>query len=67
MERRFEGFVFDMDGLLIDSERAVLRCWEQIGRENGLEGITEFALSVIGQNSEETNRRFIARYGEDLP
>ncbi|MCR4689418.1 MAG: HAD family phosphatase [Saccharofermentans sp.] len=67
MQEQFKGFVFDMDGLLLDSERAVLRSWEQIGYENNLEGITEFALSVIGQNSEATNKRFIERYGDELP
>ena len=67
MQTGFKGFIFDMDGLLIDSERAVLQCWEMIGKENNLEGIHEFALSVIGQNSEATNNRFIELYGNDLP
>ena len=30
---KIEGFVFDMDGLLLDSERIVQRSWELSGKE----------------------------------
>ena len=32
---RFKAAIFDMDGLILDSERTVLSCWEQIGEKYG--------------------------------
>ena len=34
--REFKAFVFDMDGLIFDSERIVQRSWNVSGQELGL-------------------------------
>ena len=41
------GIVFDMDGLLFDSERLVKRTWNEVGEILGLPGLGEHILSAI--------------------
>ena len=35
INRSFQAAVFDMDGLILDSERTVLKCWKKIGEKYG--------------------------------
>ena len=39
--------IFDMDGVIFDSERLVLECWEKIGAAYHLEGMREAFLPCI--------------------
>lgn len=64
-DNRFKAAIFDMDGLILDSEKAVIDCWEIVAERHGLEGITEFAYSVIGRNVADTNRMFEEKYGTE--
>jgi len=64
-EVRFKAAIFDMDGLVLDSERAVLDCWDIVAQRHGLEDIQIFAYSVIGRNVTDTNRMFEERYGTE--
>ena len=60
---RLKAVMFDMDGVLIDSERISLNLWRQINEEWG----NVFDVSVISQmmgGSPEENRR---KYGHLLP
>lgn len=67
MENRRNAVVFDMDGVIFDSERLVLECWEQLGREHALEDMREVFLSCIGTNKVKTKEIVLARYGQDFP
>ncbi len=64
-DRRFEAAIFDMDGLILDSEKAVIDCWDIVGERYNLEDIRTFAYSVIGRNVTDTNRMFEERYGPE--
>lgn len=59
--------VFDMDGVIFDSERLALECWEKIGAEYHLEGMREAFLPCIGTNSVKTKEIVLERYGKDFP
>ncbi len=59
--------IFDMDGVIFDSERLVLECWETIGRKYNLEGMREAFLPCIGTNSERTKEIVLEYYGSDFP
>ena len=58
--------VFDMDGVLIDSERLVLRSWECVGRELGLGDMRELFFRCIGTTHASTQKRFAEIYGDRL-
>ena len=59
--------IFDMDGVIFDSERLVLECWEEIGAKYHLEGMREAFLLCIGTNSIKTKEIVLERYGMDFP
>jgi len=58
--------VFDMDGVLVDSERLVLRSWEQVGNELRLEGLRDLFYRCIGTTHASTERKFTALYGSRI-
>ena len=64
ISRTFNAAVFDMDGLILDSERTVLNCWEKIGEKYGFEDIVTYGISVIGKNKQATVDEFKRVYGE---
>ena len=64
INRTFKAAVFDMDGLILDSERTVLSIWEQLGEKYGFAGIREYGISVIGKNKQATVDEFKRVYGE---
>lgn len=51
----FDAAVFDMDGLLIDSERALLRVWTAIAEEMGLALTQADFVRMVGLGSDESN------------
>ena len=60
------SIVFDMDGVLVDSERLVLRAWECVGRDLGLEGLHELFFRCIGTTHASTQKLFAAIYGDRI-
>lgn len=61
------GIIFDMDGTLLDSERLVLKCWEEVGESQGYTDIGEMVISCMGLNKDATRKKMQLRYGEDFP
>lgn len=59
-----EGFavLFDMDGVIFDSERAVLAVWRELGAELGLEDIETVFLRCVGTNKARTREIFRAAW-----
>ena len=58
------SIVFDMDGVLIDSERIVMRSWLIAGEERGLEDLTDLFYQAIGRTHASTGRLFAERFGD---
>lgn len=54
--------LFDMDGVLFDSERAVLAVWQELAAEQGLGDIEETFIRCVGTNKVRTAEIFRAAF-----
>lgn len=59
-----KAVVFDMDGVLFDTERLVSVAWSQVAREEAMEGIDMVLKDCIGRSYEDTRLVFLKHYGE---
>ncbi len=62
-----EGLVFDMDGLLVDSEKIVQRSWEHVGKILGYPDIGSHIYHTIGMNVVGREEYFRKHIAEDFP
>lgn len=62
-----EAVIFDMDGVIFDSEALVLKTWKQVAGKYGIPDIEETCRECLGTNHEATKNIFKKHYGEDFP
>lgn len=62
-----EAIVFDLDGLLFDSERIVQRSWEDTGDKLGYPKLGSHIYNTLGKNIVARREYFIQTFGEDFP
>ncbi|WP_292193206.1 HAD-IA family hydrolase [Butyrivibrio sp.] len=65
--KKFDAVVFDMDGVIFDSEMAVMKCWLEIAEKYGIKDIEEPYLACTGTNAARTKEIMLEAYGEDFP
>lgn len=58
--------VFDMDGVILDTERMIQRCWQQVGERYGLPDIGETFLQCVGTTRVHTRQVFQERYPQGV-
>lgn len=59
--------IFDMDGVIFDSEKAVYSLWKETADRLGLCDIQTVYLKTVGVNVDASRRIFKEKYGEDFP
>ncbi|TKB49791.1 HAD family phosphatase [Ferrimonas sediminicola] len=62
----YQAAIFDMDGLLLDTERLCMRIFQEACQAQQLPFHQEVYLSIIGRNSAGIERIFRRTYGDDL-
>lgn len=62
-----EAVVFDMDGVIFDSEALVMKTWEKVARKYGFPDVTTVCHRCLGTNAGTTRQIFLDFYGEDFP
>lgn len=62
-----EGVVFDMDGLMIDTERIIKYSWDVMGEKLGYSRFGDNIFHTLGMSRVQRNRYFTEKYGENFP
>lgn len=59
--------IFDMDGVLFDTEQLFVDCWKQLAQKYKIIGIEEVCYACIGTKAERTREIVLEHYGSDFP
>lgn len=62
----FHAAIFDMDGLLIDSERTIMKTWQKVAEELGEPISDSQYVSVIGVSAKDSDAIFSTLLGQEL-
>lgn len=61
-----KGAVFDMDGLMFDSERLVYELWQEVMDEQGYDYNLDTFKNTIGLRADKTEQYYKNLYGDDF-
>lgn len=63
---KYKAVVFDMDGVIFDSERLVLECWKDAAAKYGIKDIDKVFYQCIGVNMAQSREITMNFYGPDF-
>ena len=63
----FEAVVFDMDGVIFDSEKLVIQTWIEVAKRHNIPDIESVCMECLGLNQAATDKKMREKYGEDFP
>lgn len=66
-KRKIRGVLFDMDGLVLDTEKLYTRFWQEAARCLGYPMTREQALGMRSMNHQEGEARMKSYFGPDTP
>ena len=62
-----KAVVFDMDGVLFDTERLCSEGWNRVAKEQGLKDVPSVVARCIGLNENDTRALIQKHLGQDFP
>ena len=65
--KQYKAVIFDMDGVIFDSEKCVIECWKVVAEQYNIPNIEPVLMKCLGVTYEESKRIFLEYYGEDFP
>lgn len=67
LNKPIQAVIFDMDGLMLDTERLAQEAWQQAGTDLGYDLPDEIYRQAIGRTAPATEAIFRAHFGQDSP
>lgn len=64
---KIQGIIFDMDGVLIDTEIISFKYWEEAFKKYGYNYSMDFHLSIIGRNDNSIRSILKETFGAEFP
>ena len=65
--KNIKAVIFDMDGILIDTERISFNAFKEVLKGYNYEMSEEFYLTMIGRNVKSIKELMLEEYGNDFP
>lgn len=65
--KQLHPVIFDMDGVIFDSERLLLDCWKIVADRHGVPDIEATLSLCLGVNVNVSRQIYFDRYGDDFP
>lgn len=62
-----KAVVFDMDGVLFDTESISVKSWCEVAREQGIKDMESIVMQCIGRNDTDCKILLLNHYGQDFP
>ena len=64
---QYQAVVFDMDGVIFDTERLVIEFWKEVAKKHNIPNIEHTCIQCLGTNRVRTREIFLGNYGADFP
>lgn len=65
--KKLQGGLFDMDGVIFDSEKLILKGWQQVAADADIPDVEAVLARCFGTNEAATKKIFAEYYGDDFP
>ena len=62
-----KAIIFDMDGLMIDTERLALKAWQLAGADFGFPISDDIFITMVGRNRRDSDLTLVEIFGTDFP
>lgn len=66
-QKEFKAVVFDMDGVIFDSEICVIESWKVVAERHGIANVEKVLPHCLGRNYDTAKQIFLDYYGKDFP
>ena len=64
---QYQAVVFDMDGVIFDTERLVIEFWKEVADRHNIPNEEHTCIQCLGTNRVRTREIFLENYGADFP